>query len=207
MKNVFTATIAHTKGGVGKSTVAWNLAIALKAMNKKVIIGDLDFQQTIYLSNEIRKNTAVHEALDVHTLDDDLLDVSAVDYDLVLYDIGGFDSELNREAIIEADIVIVPISISTTEVMGFETFNAILEDLEVDKSKVRILLNNIHPRATKFNEIEAALSQYKFLNSSIRTKKDFKNSLSYGEGVVEGYSKSCSDDIFALANEILKFKD
>lgn len=197
-------TVGHTKGGVGKSTIVWNLAIALKAKGVRVVIGDLDFQQTIYLSNEIRKDRNVHEALDVYPLNDDLLEVGYPDFNLSLYDIGGFDSELNREAILKADILIVPISISTTEVMGFETFKAILEDLEVDKSKVRILLNNIHPRATKFDSIKAVLDEFQFFESVIRSKKDFKDSISYGEGVTEGYSISCAEDINNLAIEVLK---
>ena len=42
-------TIAHTKGGVGKSTLAWNLAHSLKATGKIVRIVDLDFQQTFFV--------------------------------------------------------------------------------------------------------------------------------------------------------------
>lgn len=42
-------TVAHTKGGVGKSTLAWNLAHSLLEKNEKVTIVDLDFQQNIAL--------------------------------------------------------------------------------------------------------------------------------------------------------------
>ena len=37
-------TIAHTKGGVGKSLISFHLAVALKAA-----VIDLDFQQTIII--------------------------------------------------------------------------------------------------------------------------------------------------------------
>ena len=41
-------TVAHTKGGVGKSTLAWNLAHSLLEKGEKVTIIDLDFQQTLF---------------------------------------------------------------------------------------------------------------------------------------------------------------
>ncbi len=47
--------INHQKGGVGKSTLAWNLAIELsKDINVEVV--DLDVQQTVTLNNYVRKN-------------------------------------------------------------------------------------------------------------------------------------------------------
>jgi chromosome partitioning protein len=38
--------VAHTKGGVGKSTIAWNIATALKESHNVELI-DLDFQRTL----------------------------------------------------------------------------------------------------------------------------------------------------------------
>ncbi|MDD2895476.1 MAG: ParA family protein [Aliarcobacter sp.] len=36
--------VAHTKGGVGKSTLAWNIAHSLKVHGENIKIIDLDFQ-------------------------------------------------------------------------------------------------------------------------------------------------------------------
>lgn len=43
-------TIAHSKGGVGKSLLSWHLAIG---MNVPII--DLDFQKTLVYTNNLRK--------------------------------------------------------------------------------------------------------------------------------------------------------
>ena len=43
-------TVAHTKGGVGKSMISWNLA---GAFNGTIL--DLDFQQSLSHNNDLRK--------------------------------------------------------------------------------------------------------------------------------------------------------
>ncbi|HHB94151.1 MAG TPA: ParA family protein [Campylobacterales bacterium] len=46
--------VSHQKGGVGKSTIAWNLATILQeSFNVELV--DLDIQKTLTYANEIRK--------------------------------------------------------------------------------------------------------------------------------------------------------
>ena len=48
-------TLSHQKGGVGKSTLVWNLAIEY-SKQRKVYVIDLDMQQTFTQSLLIRHN-------------------------------------------------------------------------------------------------------------------------------------------------------
>ena len=50
-----TITVSHQKGGVGKSTIAWNLAVHFSKIVPTTII-DLDIQQSLTQTNEIRKS-------------------------------------------------------------------------------------------------------------------------------------------------------
>ena len=61
--------LSHQKGGVGKSTIAWNLATGLQ--NKKYIVElvDLDVQQTLFYTNEIRKQNPKLKPLIVKRFD------------------------------------------------------------------------------------------------------------------------------------------
>jgi len=68
-------TVAHTKGGVGKSTIAWNLAYCLKEQNKKVILIDLDFQQTLYFINQIRVNENLDSVEVIQPVPNDLINI------------------------------------------------------------------------------------------------------------------------------------
>ena len=49
-------TISHQKGGVGKSTILWNLIVEYSKLGNVHVI-DLDSQQTITSSVEVRKNS------------------------------------------------------------------------------------------------------------------------------------------------------
>ncbi len=110
-------TIAHTKGGVGKSTLAWHLAHSFE--NKQVKIIDLDFQQTLYFVNIISGDTLnVLQPLSVDELINELEAVAPDD--ICIVDVGGFDSDINRAAIEHSDRIVIPISESITEVLGLE---------------------------------------------------------------------------------------
>ena len=137
-------TIGHTKGGVGKSTLAWNLAHALVNDGKKVTIIDLDFQQTLFFINAIAK---MNEQKTIEVLQpqsgSELLEIFDAHNGYLIVDVGGFDNDINRIALSRANKILVPISTSVTEVIGFKTFEAILDD--IDATSINIVLNNIHP--------------------------------------------------------------
>ena len=120
-------TIAHSKGGVGKSLLAWHLAIALK-----IPIVDLDFQKTLVYTNNLRKANGYKELQIIHhKSSDEFIDFFENwddDKDIIV-DVGGFDSNLNRMAIFISDVIITPAVDRVTEMAGLYKFHQILDDL------------------------------------------------------------------------------
>lgn len=174
-------TIAHTKGGVGKSTLAWHLAHSFE--NKQVKIIDLDFQQTLYFVNVISGNTLnVLQPLSVDELINELEAVAPDD--ICIVDVGGFDSDINRAAIEHSDRIVIPISESITEVLGFRTFEGILKELKVN-AEIHVVLNNIHPLTKNFNIIKEAVSKnkMKLLNTVVRSRKIFRTTMGDGSNI------------------------
>lgn len=197
-------TIAHTKGGVGKSTLAWNLAASLLEDKRKVTIVDLDFQQTLYFINSINENSIL-EVKQPQT-GDELIEIfeNYKDDEYIIVDVGGFDNDINRIAISWADKVVVPISNSVTEVIGFKTFEAILK--EIDNPFIYVVLNNIHPLTKNFEEIAKAIGvkpNIQLLSSIIRNRKIYKEILCEGKSVFDTKDTDAQEEIKRLKDELI----
>lgn len=175
-------TFVHTKGGVGKSTLAWHLA---HSIGTGTTVIDLDFQQTIHYLNLMGG-----EPLNViqPTTSEDLITLlSSVPKDqVVIVDVGGFDNAINRTAIEHSDKIVIPISDSVTEVIGFETFKDILSEIG-SKAAAYMLLNNIHPLAKNFDTIREAISDTNIvlLDSVIRSRKIYRSTMGEGKSVFD----------------------
>lgn len=114
--------IGHTKGGVGKTTIATNLAAYL-APARRVCLVDADEQLH---SNRFCARRAKHEGLariDCQVLSGSLtkrLSLLRRRYDAVIVDAGGADSEELRTAALAADVMLCPFSPSQNDLDGFD---------------------------------------------------------------------------------------
>ncbi|MEV9527044.1 ParA family protein [Aliarcobacter butzleri] len=210
--------LEHQKGGVGKSTITWNLAIELsKKLNKKIEVVDLDVQQTLTLNNYTRNKEGL-SALDIRTFKDIDSLKKYIETDnndkLMIIDTGGFDSGLNRLIGLVADFIITPVSDSTVELQGLKTFEKVLKDLNKSSNEKiisHVLLNSIDPRKKDLEDLKKFINtsdNFKLLESVIRRRTDFKESISFGKSVIE-YKKDskAASEIEALANEVIYLLD
>lgn len=204
-KSKLVLTIAHTKGGVGKSTIAWNLANSFDG-DRKLHLVDQDFNQILYYLNLMAgKPFEVHQPINA----DELLAFldSVPDDDIVLIDVGGFDSHINRMAIKYSTKVLIPLTPdSTTEFLGYRTFSSILSDIDTD-AELNIVLNNVHPFTRNFEKIRAAISgtNIRLLDTVIRSRKVYKTTIGEGQSVF-GYlgTEASRTEIMGVRDELLK---
>jgi len=205
-------SVSHQKGGVGKSTVAYNLALELKKI-KKVVVFDLDVQQTVSSYNNIRKEMD-EEVLDIkviETVEEFEKNFEPLDEDtIVIIDSGGFDSSLNRFAILVSDLLITPVSTDFTEILGLQKYEQILEELseETDQKIItHVLFNKINPNQKKFEDIEQFINSSKYFNlmfSKLKRRVDFANSVAFGLSVIELNKKSeASKELKILTQEVI----
>jgi len=203
-------TIAHQKGGVGKSTIALNLAVELGKKYPLSVI-DLDYQKSISIFNENRKETGLNP-LNIISVESqkELMNIIDNADGIILIDSGGFDSDLNRIAILGADIIITPLSNNLIEIYGLEAFKKILIDLKRIRSDIKsnILLNNVNPQITKSIEelkeyIKSNSQFFNMFETILRRRVDFAKSFETGKSVVEidGSSKA-SKELDNLIREI-----
>lgn len=212
-------TLAHQKGGTGKSTLSWNLAIELGRNYKKYgydnfIFVDLDNQESVTMTNRLRMQYG-QEPLDIVRFTDDERNqletfINSIEDDtLVIIDSGGYDADLNRLAIIASDFVITPVSSDYMEIFGLQKFKTILEELSVIKNElvqVNILLNKIDPKLRDFEDIKEFINEtdnFKLMDTVIRFRSDYKHSIGYGFSVKELDNKSkASEEINLMIKEI-----
>lgn len=214
-------TLAHQKGGTGKSTLAWNLAVEMrKKYNrygyKKFIFVDLDNQESVTMTNRLRMQYGQDPLEIIRFTDDERVKLeefinSIEDDTLVIIDSGGYDADLNRLAIIASDFVITPVSSDYMEIFGLQKFKSILEELSTIKQEtvvVNVVLNKIDPKLKDFTDIVDFINDiknFKLLDTVLRFRSDYKHSIGYGFSVKELDKKSkSSEEITSLIKEIEK---
>lgn len=202
-------SIAHQKGGVGKSTIAFNLAVMLKANSI-----DLDVQETMTYLNDLRGSHGLKK-LNVKKLQNtkqlkDYLQKYNEKCPLII-DCGGFDSDMNRVAISLSDLVITPVSEERIELMGLKKFQNIIEKIsEIIGRKIPayVVFNKIDPRLKKTSELEEFILKsgvFRLFKSKIRRRSEISISTPNGVAISEVDKKLKSSIAFLnLLKEIKK---
>ena len=207
-------TIAHTKGGVGKSLISFHLAVA---MNAAVI--DLDFQRTIIINNEMRASNGKRPiaVLQTKTMQDLLklrnhnIKNRGTDKEKTfIIDVGGFDSDVNRVAIAIADLVIVPANDKTNDIIGLHQFKQIIEEIEESTNlelKPMLLINNVSPMTKDFISLDTFVDEnknFKLMKSILRTRADYYKALETGTGITELKNSKAKKEFKRFIKEVKK---
>ncbi len=207
-------TIAHTKGGVGKSLISFHLAVAMGAA-----VIDLDFQRTIIINNEMRVNNGKRSiaVLQTKTMQDliklrnhNIKNTGTDKEKNFIIDVGGFDSDVNRVAIAIADLIIVPANDKTNDIIGLHQFKQIIEEIEEStnlKLQPMLLINNVSPMTKDFISLETFVERnknFKLLKSILRTRADYYKALETGTGITELKESKAKKEFKKFIKEVKK---
>jgi chromosome partitioning protein len=186
--------VAHQKGGCSKTTLAFNLAVELKATH----CYDLDFAKggTTGLSflDKLRQKSG-HDCLNVTPLHTKNELISVVESDseeqLIILDLGGLDSDINRVALAYADLIVTPANDSALEIGGLTEFARILADISKQTGN-EVLAHVVAARTNyarkQWPTLSAICEQHEslvFSQVAIPLYVDFSDSLSEGLSVSE----------------------
>ncbi len=221
--------LSYSKGGVGKTTISANLVrVKNKKTGKRMDLFDLDSPQNgsyavtlhakdigLTIIKTYKKSDGLSEA-EVTARNGELIDQIIEKYkgktdENILIDCGGHDSNNIRKVLLEADMIITPLSVSDVELNDFMNWNeSIIKnivDLNPD-AKLYVLFNKYHRYEKKdFAEIkdyiESEYPYYKVLSTCITDRKDYRTSFGKGKGVIDLYEKNpARKEIEALSDEI-----
>ena len=140
--------VANSKGGVGKTTISRNLAIACYLNDQRTLALDCDPQKSLerFLATRAERLDKIEFQCDVKTeatgLKRDILH-RAENYDYVIVDVGGRDSVAMRQVLLAADVVIIPTTTGQESTDALEQMLDNVDDAKGINEKLRafILLN------------------------------------------------------------------
>jgi len=181
--------IGNLKGGTGKSTVTFNLAVWLALNDYKVKIYDLDPQSTLSDVIDIRTEDEYEPKL---SLSSDLDELKAKKSDQVLIDIGTADTGAMKKAIAIADRIIVPVPPSQADIWSTQRFIKMVLDIHGKKKMPQMLgfINraDTHLGVRETGEAEEALKMMPHIDlipTRLYQRTTYRRSFSEGMAVFE----------------------
>ncbi|MBF0344547.1 MAG: AAA family ATPase [Nitrospirae bacterium] len=197
-------TIGNTKGGVGKSTVACNLAVTAAINGQSVLLIDADIQASSLAFRASReKNDIQAMAITTPTLHKDLIRLSG--FDLIIVDSGGRDSTVFRSAIMACDTLVIPCLPSQVDFWAASDVIEILKEARVYKDiPASFLLNQVVPNTNLGKEAKEAIKDFNIplLNTAIYSRVAYKSCFGQGLGVIECSDAKASNEIRSLYDEL-----
>jgi chromosome partitioning protein len=190
--------VANLKGGSGKSTVVFNLALWLQMKGQPVVVYDLDPQQTLFDVAEVRREQGMAPALHVYTPEETLLhDLNSHPKSAqVLVDVGAANIDAMKTAIKTSDQLIIPVPPSQPDVWATQKFLDIVDDATGGKyPKMSAFVNraDTHKGVRESDDTEELLKQLPnvdLIPNRLFQRTIFRRSLSEGMAVFEMTKRS-----------------
>jgi chromosome partitioning protein len=200
-------TVAQQKGGSGKTTLAVNLAVALRRRGFSVAVLDTDPQGSLgrWFMERLE---AVGEDAGLEFSTSSAWGASYESeklkkrFDVVLIDTPPkIESDL-RPALRVADLILVPIASSQVDLWATE---GVLDLADREKRQVMIVLNRTRPNTRLGAEVAAGAAGLgvRVAQAQIANRVAYAESLGRGSAVAEGPAGPGRDEIAALAEEVM----
>ena len=190
-------TVGNTKGGVGKTTVAVQLAIARALAGRDVWLIDGDRQGTAAAAISVRAESgrqpgiACVQYADGPTLRSQVQQQRDKWQDIII-DAGGRDSTALRAALILSDVLVVPFAPRSYDVWALDDMAALVDEARSVRDGLRCyaVMNQADPGQHSADNAEAAAAvaevpQFIYLPTALRRRKAFSNAGGAGLAVSE----------------------
>ncbi len=199
--------VGNFKGGTGKSTVAFNLAIWLATQGKKTAAVDLDPQGSLTDVMYVREEMEYTPLVSVYQ---ELSKKLGKSYDEIIVDVGTADLPAMEKAMGIADRVVIPVAPSQADVWSTQRFMDLVRKNCGENTIVTGLINraDTHPKVTETEEAMEALtmiSGLKMQKSYLYQRTAYRRAFSEGLAVFEmSPANKAAGEVWRLSRNLFK---
>ena len=205
--------VGNTKGGVGKTTLAINLAIARALDGRDVLLVDGDEQGTAISFTELRTEQLGQPGYTAVSLHGAAIRTQtrqlAPKYADVVIDVGGRDTGSLRAALTVADTILVPVQPRSFDLWAVDHIAALVKEAREINERLRALLV-LNAADAQGSDNEAAAESLgeaeglEYLPLPVGRRKAFPNAAAAGRSVLEQTPKDAKavQELAALVSAV-----
>jgi chromosome partitioning protein len=209
-------SVINLKGGVGKTTIAINLAVTFAHRGKSVCIIDTDKEQLSAVKWSGQRDDD-KPRVSVITVGEKLIrEVQAHEknFDIVILDGSPQLGDLANNTLIASDLVIIPVANSVLEFWSMDNFAQRFKQAKQLKEGVGgtilglCVFNRYNEKQNLSKEMKEALKQFpefEPMETTIADRIAYKEAMMQGLGVIEYKDSKAKKEFENLANEVEKY--
>ena len=201
-------SFVNQKGGVGKTTIAINIAASLARRNRRLVLVDLDPQGSAVKWHGIEENRAFETLHHPFRLTPSDLKALSNAYDDVVIDAPPALSDMTKAVLGASDIAVIPVSPSSLDIWACTDTLKMIEAVQEGHPdlSVKFVVNRKIPGTRTGREIRDTLKGFNttILDAELGQRVAFVEAMKYGVSVMQfSPGSKAADEIEALCDEIV----
>lgn len=181
--------VLNTKGGVGKTTTALNLAVGRAIQGRDVLAVDADRQGSLIAA--LGNREGVQAVAAAHYADGQILRqqvaLAKTRYEDIIIDAGGRDNSALRAAMLLADVVLIPFQPRSFDVWALDDMAALLAEMRaVQDVHALAFLAMADARGRDNDEAAESVPEgMQYLDAAVGRRKSIADAAGIGRSVLE----------------------